>query len=62
MRIRISHSVTTGGVRNASKYLKESKLSENEFNVISHKSRCYKGFISERNSFRVKSERVEVIE
>lgn len=62
MRIRISHSITTGGVRNAAKYLKESKLSESEFNVVSHKSRCYKGLVSERNSFRVKSERVEVIE
>lgn len=62
MRIRISHSVTTGGVRNASKYLKENNFSEAEFNVISHKSRCHKGLISERNSFRVKSERVEVIE
>lgn len=62
MRIRISHSITTGGVRNAAKYLKGSKLSESEFNVVSHKSRCYKGLVSERNSFRPKAERVEVIE
>ncbi|MGN0179104.1 MAG: hypothetical protein ACI4DY_06635 [Monoglobaceae bacterium] len=62
MRIRISHSITTGGVQNAAKYLKENKLSESEFNVVSHKSRCYKGLVSERNSFRVKSERIENVE
>lgn len=62
MRIHISHSITTGGVRNAAKYLKENKLSENEFNVVSHKSRCYKGLVSERNSFKPKAERVEVVE